>query len=146
APRPHQLPRDHPRPDQARHAVQQPRVPALPRGHAQLRGRLGAQGQAVRDRQQQALLPVAGVSPPDPRRQGPREAQALVPTAGGLAMNPSRATLLIRLACALILFALVVELGSLFWSHPTSFVVFATVGGGALVLGMLLYLYWLLFA
>ena len=61
-------------------------------------------------------------------------------------MSPRRAILLVRLASALILFALVVELGSLFWSHPTSFVVFATVGGGALGLGMLLYLYWLLFS
>ena len=61
-------------------------------------------------------------------------------------MSPRRATIIIRLACALILFALVVELGSLFWSHPTSFVVFATFGGGAMALGMLLYLYWLLFS
>ena len=61
-------------------------------------------------------------------------------------MTPTRAVLLIRLASALVLLALVLELGSLFWAHPTSFVVFATFGGGALGLGMLLYLYWLLFA
>jgi hypothetical protein len=54
-----------------------------------------------------------------------------------------RSTLLVRLACVLVIVALVIELGSLFWSHPLSFLVFAIVGGAALGAGLLLYLYWL---
>ncbi|HKA87026.1 MAG TPA: hypothetical protein VKE22_05135 [Haliangiales bacterium] len=55
----------------------------------------------------------------------------------------SRSSLLLRLACALVMVALVVELVTLFWSHPLSFIAFATVGGAALGIGLLLYLYWL---
>jgi hypothetical protein len=55
-----------------------------------------------------------------------------------------RPTLLVRLACIFVIVALVVELASLFWSHPLSFIVFAAAGGGALGLGLLLYLYWLI--
>lgn len=52
--------------------------------------------------------------------------------------------LLLRLASVLVLVALVVELVSLFWSHPLSFIVFAMVGGAALGVGIILYLYWLI--
>ena len=34
---------------------------------------------------------------------------------------------------------------SLRWNHPLAFLVFAIVGGGGIALGVLLYLYWLLF-
>jgi hypothetical protein len=57
----------------------------------------------------------------------------------------NRATLLIRLACVLVAVALAIELASLFWSHPLSFLVFAIIGGGALGIGLLLYFYWLIF-
>jgi hypothetical protein len=43
------------------------------------------------------------------------------------------------------LITLVVELGTLFWSHPLSFIVFATFGGAALAAGVAIYLYWLIF-
>jgi len=49
----------------------------------------------------------------------------------------------IRLASTLVLIALVVELGTLFWSHPLSFIVFATLGGAALAAGLVIYLLWL---
>ncbi len=52
-------------------------------------------------------------------------------------------TVLVRLACVLVILALVIEIGTLFWSHPLSFIVFAIVGGAALGAGLLLYLYWL---
>jgi uncharacterized membrane protein len=54
-------------------------------------------------------------------------------------------TLLLRLASTLVLITLVIELGTLFWSHPLSFIVFATFGGAALAAGLLIYLYWLIF-
>jgi len=54
-------------------------------------------------------------------------------------------TLFLRLASVLVLIALIVELGTLFWSHPLSFVVFATFGGAALAAGLVIYLYWLIF-
>jgi hypothetical protein len=50
---------------------------------------------------------------------------------------------LIRLASALVLAAIVVELGSLGWSHPLSFILFACAGGAALAAGLLIYFYWL---
>jgi O-antigen/teichoic acid export membrane protein len=49
----------------------------------------------------------------------------------------------VRLASVLVMLALVIELGSLFWSHPLSFLTFAIVGGAALGAGLLIYLYWL---
>ena len=55
----------------------------------------------------------------------------------------TQSTLLVRVASALVIAGLVVELGSLFWSHPLSFIVFAIVGGAALGAGLLLYIYWL---
>jgi len=55
-----------------------------------------------------------------------------------------RSTLLLRLACTLAIVALVAELVSLFWIHPLSFLLFVLFGGGALALGLLIYLYWLI--
>lgn len=51
---------------------------------------------------------------------------------------------LLRLACGLVAFTLLALLGSLFWSHPTSFVVFALIGGPCFAGGLGVYLYWLL--
>jgi len=51
----------------------------------------------------------------------------------------------VRLASTLVLIALVVELVTLFWSHPLSFIVFATLGGAALFAGLVIYLLWLVF-
>jgi hypothetical protein len=51
----------------------------------------------------------------------------------------------VRVASALVVFALLVELVTLFWSHPLSFIAFAVVGGAALGGGVVLYLWWLLF-
>ncbi len=51
----------------------------------------------------------------------------------------------IRVASTLVLIALVIELVTLFWSHPLSFIVFATAGGAALVSGLVIYLLWLVF-
>jgi hypothetical protein len=56
-----------------------------------------------------------------------------------------RPMLLVRVASVLVIVALVIELASLFWSHPLSFIVFAMVGGAALGAGLLIYLYWLIF-
>ena len=49
----------------------------------------------------------------------------------------------VRLASTLVLIGLVIELGTLFWSHPLSFIVFATVGGAALAAGLVIYVVWL---
>jgi hypothetical protein len=57
-----------------------------------------------------------------------------------------RSTVLVRVASALVMLALLIELATLFWSHPLSFIVFATIGGAALVAGLLLFLYWLIVA
>lgn len=46
----------------------------------------------------------------------------------------------------LIIVGLLVEAFTLFWSHPTAFLLFAVVGFGFVVLGMLVYLWTILFA
>ncbi|HJZ85748.1 MAG TPA: hypothetical protein VKN99_11290 [Polyangia bacterium] len=51
---------------------------------------------------------------------------------------------LLRFAALLIVIGLVVELGTLGWSHPTAFVAFMFVGGATMAAGILLYLYWLI--
>jgi hypothetical protein len=51
---------------------------------------------------------------------------------------------LLRTAAALVLFGLAVELVSLGWAHPLAFLLFAIVGGASVMVGILLYLYWLL--
>jgi hypothetical protein len=50
----------------------------------------------------------------------------------------------VRIASVLVLVALFVELWTLFWPHPLSFVVFAGAGGLALGAGILVYLYFLI--
>ncbi|HEV7239233.1 MAG TPA: hypothetical protein VGQ36_08340 [Thermoanaerobaculia bacterium] len=46
----------------------------------------------------------------------------------------------LRIAAALVLAGLLVELMTLFWSHPTSFLFFLILGGSLIVLGVLVYL------
>jgi hypothetical protein len=40
-----------------------------------------------------------------------------------------------------VILGLLVEAATLFWSHPTAFVFFATLGGGLVFLGIALYLW-----
>ena len=47
----------------------------------------------------------------------------------------------LRLAGCLLIGGLIVELLTLRWAHPTSFLFFALLGGGLIGLGILLYLY-----
>jgi predicted membrane channel-forming protein YqfA (hemolysin III family) len=47
----------------------------------------------------------------------------------------------LRIASLLILIGLVIELSSLTWSHPLSFLFFMFAGGLLLVVGILFYLY-----
>jgi hypothetical protein len=46
----------------------------------------------------------------------------------------------LRIAAALVSAGLLVELMTLFWSHPTAFLVFLILGGSLIVLGVLVYL------
>ncbi len=46
----------------------------------------------------------------------------------------------LRLAAVLVVAGLLVELITLFWSHPTAFLVFLIAGGSLIVLGVLVYL------
>jgi hypothetical protein len=46
----------------------------------------------------------------------------------------------LRIAAALISAGLLVELMTLFWSHPTAFLVFLLLGGSLIVLGVFVYL------
>jgi hypothetical protein len=46
----------------------------------------------------------------------------------------------LRLAAALVSMGLLIELVTLFWSHPTAFLVFLLLGGSLIVLGVLVYL------
>jgi hypothetical protein len=66
----------------------------------------------------------------------------MIPTPG----QATHGERLVRLASALVLIALLVELVSLFVAPPRSFAVFAIIGGAALGGGLLTYLYWLLFS
>lgn len=50
----------------------------------------------------------------------------------------------LRLAAVLVAAGLLVELITLFWSHPTTFLVFLLAGGSLIVLGVLVYLLTLL--
>ena len=50
----------------------------------------------------------------------------------------------LRLCASLVVGGLLIELFSLFWSHPTAFLVFVGVGGLLLAAGVLLYLFVLL--
>ena len=52
----------------------------------------------------------------------------------------------LKLAGSLMIFGLLVELITLYWAHPTAFLVFAGLGGTLLVLGILLYLWTLVSA
>jgi hypothetical protein len=45
----------------------------------------------------------------------------------------------LRLAALLVMIGLLVELGSLSWHHPISFIVFVAVGGGTMAIGILLF-------
>lgn len=47
----------------------------------------------------------------------------------------------LRIAGSLIIFGLLVELGTLLWSHPTAFLLFLFLGGTMMGLGILFYLY-----
>ena len=47
----------------------------------------------------------------------------------------------LRISGLLILAGILTELGSLLWSHPTSFLVFLLLGGTLLLSGMLFFLY-----
>ena len=47
----------------------------------------------------------------------------------------------LRISGILILMGLLTELGSLLWSHPTSFLAFLLLGGTLLLCGMLFFLY-----
>lgn len=51
----------------------------------------------------------------------------------------------IRISGIFLLLGLAIEVVSLLWSHPTSFLVFMTVGGFFLFLGFLAYLFSLVF-
>jgi len=51
----------------------------------------------------------------------------------------------LRLAASLVLGGLAIETVSLRWSHPLAFIVFVVAGAAAIGLGVLVYLYWLLF-
>jgi len=46
----------------------------------------------------------------------------------------------LRIAAALVSAGLLVELITLFWAHPTAFLVFLILGGSLIVLGVLVYL------
>jgi uncharacterized membrane protein len=54
--------------------------------------------------------------------------------------NP-RLTKQLRVAGALIILGLIVQLASLFWNHPLSFLLFVLVGSAILVAGILVYLF-----
>lgn len=47
----------------------------------------------------------------------------------------------LRIAGSMILLGLLVELGTLLWSHPTAFLLFIFLGGTLMGLGILLYLF-----
>ena len=49
----------------------------------------------------------------------------------------------VRLAGILVCLGLLVELASLGWSHPTSFLLFVIAGGTSLAVGIAIYLWWL---
>ena len=46
----------------------------------------------------------------------------------------------LRISALLVVAGLLVELITLFWSHPTTFLVFLFLGGSLIVLGVLVYL------
>lgn len=46
----------------------------------------------------------------------------------------------LRIAAVLVIAGLLVELITLFWSHPTAFLVFLIAGGSLIALGALVYL------
>jgi hypothetical protein len=52
---------------------------------------------------------------------------------------------LLRASAGFVLAGLCIEAISLRWAHPLAFLLFAIVGGAAIALGLVLYLYWLLF-
>jgi hypothetical protein len=52
---------------------------------------------------------------------------------------------LVRASAAFVLAGLFVETISLRWNHPLAFLLFAIIGGAGIVIGVLLYLYWLFF-
>ena len=47
----------------------------------------------------------------------------------------------LRIAGTLIMFGLLIELGSLLWSHPLAFVLFMAAGGLSIAAGIIAYLY-----
>jgi polyferredoxin len=61
-------------------------------------------------------------------------------------MRPSklRVERRLRIAAVLIIIGLLIELFTLYWAHPTAFVVFMFVGGLFLIAGVLTYLFTLL--
>jgi len=50
----------------------------------------------------------------------------------------------LRISAALVFSGLLVEFVTLFWAHPTTFLVFLLLGGTLIVLGVLVYLFSLL--
>lgn len=47
----------------------------------------------------------------------------------------------LRVSALLVMIGLVVELASLTWRHPTAFIVFAVVGGTAMMAGMIVFMW-----
>ena len=47
----------------------------------------------------------------------------------------------LRIAGTLIMSGLLIELGSLLWSHPLAFILFIAVGGSLMAIGIVIYLY-----
>ena len=47
----------------------------------------------------------------------------------------------LRIAGTLIMFGLLIELGSLLWSHPLAFILFISIGGLSIALGIIAFLY-----
>ena len=56
-------------------------------------------------------------------------------------MSPSRLDLALRIAATLVLIGLIVELISLSWHSPISFIVFVVAGGLAIAIGILIFFY-----
>src|SRR5262249_44603750 len=115
--------------DQAVLAIQQPRVPALPRrrplvrrsGHAQERAGTDAVDSAEPDVLLDLWLPRHRAH----RRQARESADV-----GGAQMNTEMMQTRLRISSMLVAAGLVVEATSLGWKHPTAFLWFVIVGGG----------------
>ncbi len=56
-------------------------------------------------------------------------------------MNEEVLQLRLRVSALLVMIGLVVEMVSLTWRHPTAFIVFALVGGSAMMAGMIMFMW-----